>query len=520
MRRVSFLAILVGIALALVGTGGEPSSAVAAKKKCGKAKVTRVINGKRLCVPAARFRQRAKPPPSLGESAVRQVVGGGPITVRLKNGTRPRPPRPKALVNAISTKYAVAELRLRTSLQEALTSTANARSHEIGFTGGTVTRSADGSSARGTIGFGGVAAGSVVSGTLEIGANASGKMDIGFDLTVTDKTGASKSSGITGRDLLKREQECPGSDGRVTIDGGHDVSTRSSETFGSKRVRLGGVREATTSTARSRAAVGFGPDGKAQPFAVTVSATYDRSFSGTALAFFGARTRAVGSGTLTGTLDPATGKISGATVTTKVRTSGMSQGQAAADAEMRALMEKMLNDELGRVLEKVRNAEKNCGGPYEVTLAVRTDSNFATHSASGTLNAGLTATKSGPGTFSGTTPVAYANVNFSSKTDCSYTNTVIVPSTFRATITVMPTGSLKVTWIAGDGSAGLSTSASVQCPEAPPIPGQVGPQLMQPAPTDFELPLSGGEKRIGGGFQSGGDGWTHDGTITVKRATR
>mgnify|MGYP003548043866 CR=1 FL=1 len=98
-------------------------------------------------------------------------------------------------------------------------------------------------------------------------------------------------------------------------------------------------------------------------------------------------------------------------------------------------------------------------------------------------------------------------------------------ATFDATVTVGADGFLQVTWSAGDGSAdSLVTTATVQCPAdppnppPPPVPGQPGPRLMLPAPTEFGLPSAGGARAIGGGFQSGSDGWTHSGTITVKRA--
>lgn len=525
MRRLSRVLVVATLGCALAGTVAGVASAAPAKKKCAKGKVALVSNGKRVCVAAARFRQRATPPPSLSASLVRQVFSGGPVPLRLKSGKPARPPLPKAVVNAVSKQYVTGEAQLITSLRAALARTSTARSHELGFTAGSVTKSADGTSATASIGFGGSAGGHVVSGNIEIGAKVSGRMDVGFDVTVADPTGATKSTGFTARDILKRDQECPTPDGRLNVAGGHDASSRSGETFGSKRVKLGTVREATTSTAKSSAQVQFGPDGKAKTFTFTVTASYDAARSAQALAFFSSRTRAVGTGTMTGTLDPATGRVSNATVTTTARTSGYEQGQATADAQVRALMETLLKDEAGRLLEKVRGAEKNCGGPYEVTLALKTDAQFATHTASGTLNATLTATKSTPGVFTGSVPVRYENLAFASTIGCAYLNPLGNGATFDATITVGADGFLQVKWSAGDGSAGsLATTATIQCPAdppngpPPPIPGQPGPQLIMPAPTEFALPNVGGERAIGGGFQGGSDGWTHTGTITVKRA--
>ena len=524
MRRLSRVLVVAILGCALASTVAGVASAAPAKKKCPKGKVALVSNGKRTCVAAARFRQRATPPPSLTASLVSQSLSGGPVPLRLKSGKRARPPLPKAVVNAVSRQYAAGEAQLITSLSEALARTSNARSHEVGFTGGSVSRSADGTSATATLGFGGSAGGHAISGKMEFGGHVSGRMDIGFDLTVADPSGATKSTGITARDLLKRDQKCPTPDGRLDVGGGHDVSSRSAETFGSKRVNLGTVRAATTSTAKSSAKVQFGPDGKAQPFTFTATASYDTAGSAQVLAFFSSHTRAVGSGTMTGTLDPATGKVSNAAVTTTARSSGYGQDQASAEAGMHAQMEKALNEEAGRLLEKVRAAEKNCGGPYEVTLSVKTDAHLATHTASGTLNATLTATKSAPGVFTGSVPLQYANLVFASTIGCDFLDFVTGGATFDATVTVGEDGFLQVKWRAGDGSAdALVTTATMQCPgdpdPPPPTPGMPGPRLIAPGPTEFGLVNAGGQRAIGGGFQDGSDGWTHDGTITVKRVT-
>lgn len=524
MRRRSRVLVVAILGCTLASTVAGVASAAPAKKKCPKGKVALVSNGKRVCVAAARFRQRATPPPSLSASVVRQSLSGGLVPLRLKSGKPARPPLPKAVVNAVSRQYATGEAQLITSLREALARTSNARSHEIGFTGGSVSRSADGTSATANLGFGGSAGGHVISGKMEFGGHVSGRMDIGFDVTVADPTGATKSTGLTARDVLRRDQECPTPDGRLDVGGGHDVSSRSSETFGSKRVNLGTVRSATTSTAKSSAKVQFGADGKAKPFTFTVTASSDSAFSAQVLAFFSSRGREVGSGTMTGTLDPATGKVSNTAVRTTARSSGYEQDQAIAEARVHAEMEKSLNEEAGRLLEKVRAAEKNCGGPFEVTLSLKTDALFAIHTASGTLNATLTATKSAPGVFTGSVPLGYQNLTFASTIGCTFLDPVGGGATFDATITVGEDGFLQVKWSAGDGSAdALVTTATMQCPgnpdPPPPVPGMPGPRLVAPGPREFGLVNAGGARAIGGGFQDGSDGWTHDGTITVKRVT-
>lgn len=175
--------------------------------------------------------------------------------------------------------------------------------------------------------------------------------------------------------------------------------------------------------------------------------------------------------------------------------------------------------DLGKVAMEALVSRLCDAGPFEVTLSAKTDATFATHAASGSLNATVRTTKSAQDEYRGSVTTQYENVTFVSKTDCTYVDPLITSMNFETTVTVTPNDTLKVTWSAGSG---INTSASVLCPgdpQPPPIPGQVGPQLITPTPTTFELPLVGGVQAVGGGFQSGGDGWIHTGTITVKKVT-
>ena len=167
-----------------------------------------------------------------------------------------------------------------------------------------------------------------------------------------------------------------------------------------------------------------------------------------------------------------------------------------------------------------RLLDQICGGSYDVTVALRTDATFATHDASGTLNATLTATgsaagKAPPRSFAGASAASYEGVTFTSKiAPCTYANDATVPGSISVDLSITPAGRLHVAW---NGSAALQATASVVCPDAAPIPGQVGPSLIAPAPVEFELPVDGGRQTVGGGFVSGGDGWIHSGTITIAR---
>ena len=167
-----------------------------------------------------------------------------------------------------------------------------------------------------------------------------------------------------------------------------------------------------------------------------------------------------------------------------------------------------------------RLLDQICGGSYDINVALRTDATFATHDASGTLNATLTANgsptaKAPPSVFTGTTTASYQNVIFISKiSPCTYANDPTVPGNLSFDLAITQAGRLHVSWA---GSATLDAKASVLCPETSPIAGQVGPSLLAPSPIAFELPVDGGQQAVAGGFTAGGDGLVHSGTITITR---
>ena len=176
------------------------------------------------------------------------------------------------------------------------------------------------------------------------------------------------------------------------------------------------------------------------------------------------------------------------------------------------------------VLEYVRKvarerAEKApCGGRYVVAMRVQGLAEFATHSATGTFVFDGVAEPSGgdPKTATAWTlakPAPWTNLVFTSRTDCAYVSPVTAGD-MRVDITRVGDDRIRVRLIP---SGGGSSTASVVCPDAPPIPGQPGPALIGTEPRDFELPLAGGTQPFSGGFKDGGDGWTNTGSITVTR---
>lgn len=165
-----------------------------------------------------------------------------------------------------------------------------------------------------------------------------------------------------------------------------------------------------------------------------------------------------------------------------------------------------------------------CGARYDVALSVRTDARFASHIAAGTISALLTATGAPPRpgvppiTFTASGPLAYENLSFIPTNECALSAPVANPGGWSVTLQVTPAGRLRVTWNPEAGGVPTGT-ATVTCPTMPPVPvpGFPGPSLVNPSPVTFELPIDGGEQAIAGGIQSGAQGWTHSGTITIRR---
>ncbi|MEW6582370.1 MAG: hypothetical protein AB1416_06385, partial [Actinomycetota bacterium] len=480
---------------------------------------------------AARYRQRGTPP-SPGAAMIRDALTGTPPGLRQRNGKAAPLAIPAGLAAQVTAAYPKAESTLAAEVRAAQEQKSLARSHAVTVTDTALTQNANGS-VTGKIGLTATGGGSTLDAAVSLtGHPDTGALDVGVDVTSTNASGDRVTKGLAVRDLLGgKTPKCPTSGGSLQVTGGVDATERSEERYGGKRVNLGTVREATTPVVKSSARAGIGADGRLQPIAFTVSASLDYSRTAQGLAFFSSRTRVVATGTMTGTVDPVTGQVSGATVTSSVRSSGFDgKDAAAAEATYRAALEKMMGEEVGRLRKKLVDAAKSCGDRYEVTLALQSSADFATHSSTGGMNATLVAARSATptagsaATFTATGPLGYEGITFASKIpECTYGSTVNVASTWTATVERTPADRLKVTW--ETSGTGPSSTATVTCVDPGPprttssVPGQPGVSLVQPTPMTFELPLDGGQQAIGGGFQSGGDGFTHTGTMTVTRRT-
>ena len=166
-----------------------------------------------------------------------------------------------------------------------------------------------------------------------------------------------------------------------------------------------------------------------------------------------------------------------------------------------------------------------CSGRYDVALALRTDSTFVSHIASGTVSAVLTATgtrsASGapPTRFTGSGPLGYENLSFIPSNECALSSPVGHPGSWSVVLEVTAAARVRVTWDPEASGGPPRGTATITCPGIPPVPvpGTAGPILVAPAPMTFELPVEGGQRTIAGGIQGGSQGWAHSGTITVTR---
>ena len=175
-----------------------------------------------------------------------------------------------------------------------------------------------------------------------------------------------------------------------------------------------------------------------------------------------------------------------------------------------------------------RLLDQICGARYDVALSIRTDARFASHIASGTISAVVTATGartprgSPPARFSASGALGYDNLSFIPTQECGLSGPVSEPGSWNVVLEVTPAGRLRVTWDPEAGGTVVKGTATITCPTDPPVPvpGFPGPSLVNPAPLTFELPVDGGQQDVSGGIQSGAQGWTHSGTITIHRLPR
>ncbi len=393
MRR--YLWLLPALA-ALVVVGGPLQAAPA--KACSKGKVLRVTNGAKACVSAKAFRQR--PTTITPATAQLQRALDSPVKLRLRSGKVVQSVLPRSLAKAVLRAYPALEADMIAALRDAQAHPATARENAVTATAlrlGTPTVNADGSgwSISGSISASLDGPGNVVV-DIGISGNTNGAMGIDLNLSFDGADGARSSRGFTIKDVLsKPRQECPSATGAIRFENRFGGGSRSSETFGSKRVKLGTVRQATTFDMSSQATATMGPDARLKPFTFSVSSSTDYARTAQVLAFFGSQTRVVATGTMTGTMNPQNGQISGASVSTKVRSSGFGNDGASAEGAFRAALEKIMNEEGGRVLKGLREVETRARAGECTTLVLTPGSSALAPKATANVVARLDTKKGG-----------------------------------------------------------------------------------------------------------------------------
>ena len=187
-------------------------------------------------------------------------------------------------------------------------------------------------------------------------------------------------------------------------------------------------------------------------------------------------------------------------------------GQAGGDTFFADL--ERLSSQLGDELCKLSDS-------YDVTLDVRGEGNFATHAASGVLQAKLVATRANrkDTTWTATGTLAWTPPAVVPKLPCAFVAPVAPTVPWTVTLKVSGENQLKITW--GVQGNDMSTS-TIDCPadgqgaDPPPVPGMPGTSLLNTGPLEFTLPFSGGQQAVSGSVAEGSEGFFDTGTMTVK----
>lgn len=363
---VATVAALAGLLLACLvavpAAAAPPAAVVAAAATCPASTVTRVVNGVRSCVPRSSYAVPARP-----RTLTATDLGLGPRLL-------PLPVRPgKKVVSAATPKawrttvaaVASGQLELQRRVRAARDAAPRVASlvprggpsfvvntNSPDRVSGTMTQTlAAGDGAKATL-------------ALDLGASLSAggenpELNIGLQVTV-ERPGAStvtkglRLQGLTG----STSPTCPTATGDLRTKVRYGVTVVNGESFDTARVKLGRIREGYTVKVTTEA---FGRlDRRARlqpvPFRSVVEVDYSRSVQG--LAFFSTRTRVVATTTLSGTIDPASGQLGGATSSTTAR----GDASAAVRASFASAAEKTAREAVGQVLASLKAAEANARG--------------------------------------------------------------------------------------------------------------------------------------------------------------
>ena len=361
-------ALVALLATAVIGTPvGLGAATPRPAKRCPTQTVLRVVNGVRSCVGSSTLR---RPAPTLSVTA--RAVGEAltpPFVVRLKNG-RPAPAISPKLIARLQLAYVSFETQFRVAEAAARAKGSKER--------GPLRRAMAGDPAVTlspvTIGVDGTASGSATATftgdgqtvTLQIGARvtASGERDLTIGVGTKDRAGNTKRLDTT---LGANDpSDCPGADGTINLDYHVSSSSTTLTNLGASRV----YKEAHSTKWAVTATAHLGDDAALQPFAISVQVSRDIAVSESTL-LLNSLWRMGTSSTISGTLNPATGLLSGASV----KTTGKGVGVSAANiAFFQKRVEDDAKDTLADVLQKARRVEENARGGKCLKIRLDPDS--------------------------------------------------------------------------------------------------------------------------------------------------
>ncbi|MBJ7473432.1 MAG: hypothetical protein JHD16_19140 [Solirubrobacteraceae bacterium] len=170
-------------------------------------------------------------------------------------------------------------------------------------------------------------------------------------------------------------------------------------------------------------------------------------------------------------------------------------------------------------------AERLCRTPpaYELTLSVNGKVDVQSHTATGRLDAVMTAKQTGgtggqpDATWRADGKLAWSQIAYQNKTSdkCPYINVVPAAGTWVALLAVI-NGQLTVDWGTSAEFYVAFTTATLQCPGQAPVTNQPGPAFTGILPNAQRLPLTGGVLAVSGALNVGGQAVNNTGTLTVK----
>lgn len=369
-RRAALAAACLTLAFA-------PTAAEAAAK-CPGTTVTRVLAGKKTCVPAAKLRAIVPAKPAL-IGAVDDVFGPLPLPAgarRMLGDLRPPPPLlPPAFKRLVLAQTPVLygqvdgaadAARIPTSARRLLLAAPTVTRGPV-----TATQRADGGinasgSVRATEG------GKTVKLGLELGVDDKGSLDrIGFSLDYDDhKGGASLGLGYGGKSTLPA---CPDADGNIPGTLTSDTSYLKGERVRIAGQKLGQYSQSAKIKTRATIRGALGPDAKLASILYDYQESFEIAHSGSALNFLQSSWVAKVTVKGKGQLDPKTGQpIGGTSTITPTATSGTlsASERASLTKAMGKLGDERLQKALGEILKQLREVEANAQTPGKCVTIV------------------------------------------------------------------------------------------------------------------------------------------------------